>query len=193
MAYKGYRYSLASVSVVITFPKSVVTGTGEEEITANRPYRFGGQGSMIGTISLARNNDRFSADGDATGGFAINENLDATGTVTISIKQFAPLVSTLTSLFNKYDSDLDNSESTYVDPEKGTIGFNGDLLSSTTIEVYYAGTLIGSAKGCYLNMPELSLEEENSSRDFTFVSGAISFEAINNIEAKYLAEFVTKI
>ena len=84
----GYRYSLALVQVRL-------------KINGYEPKIFGGQGAMIGSITLSRKNDRFSAEGDATGGFVINESLDKTGTCVISIKQFAPLVSTLTNLRNR--------------------------------------------------------------------------------------------
>ena len=175
----GYRYSLALVSVVMKFPNKTT------------PVRFGGQGSMIGNVTLSRKNDRFSAEGDATGGFVINETLDKTGTCVISIKQFAPLVSTLTNLFNQYDSDSANYESV----EPGTVPTSENLTSSTTIELYYAGVLVGTAQGCYLNMPELPLEEENSSRDFSFECGVVDFNMLNNLQASITIDTkaITKI
>ena len=168
----GYRYSLALVSVAIKFPDK------------ETPVRFGGQGSMIGSITLARKNDRFSAEGDATGGFVINESLDRTGTCVLSIKQFAPLVSTLTDLFNKYDDAYNQYES--VAPGATTASMN--LTSSTSIELYYNGILIGQAQGCYLNMPELGLEEENGSRDFTFECGVVNFDLLDNVQSNHLVD-----
>ena len=179
MAYRGYRYSLSALSVVITFPKSV-----QDLLGTNTPVRFGGQGSMIGNVSMARKNERFSAEGDATGGYAINETLDKTGTCTISIKQFAPLVSTLTTLFRKYDDDLNDAENinSYI-PLEG-----GEVFGSCSIELYYAGNLVASAQGCFLNMPELPFEEENGSRDFTFECGAVDFEVLDSTQSKYLRD-----
>lgn len=172
----GYRYSLALVSAVITFPG------------ASKPVRFGGQGSMIGSITLSRKNDRFSSEGDATGGFVINETLDKTGTCVISIKQFAPLVSTLTNLFNKYDNAYSNYESAVIVPNEGeveaTSAFYSDFSEdSTSIELYYNGKLIGRASYCYLNMPELTMEEENGSRDFTFECGSVDFDMLDDLKA----------
>ena len=159
----GYKYSLSTVSVIIT--------------SGNKQYRFGGQGSMIGTVSMARKNDRFSAEGDATGGYVINESLDATGTCTISIKQFAPLVDTLTNLFNSYASSGENvyGEATNSAP------LTGD--GAVSIQLFYNGTSVGKAEGCYLNMPELSFEEDNGTRDFTFECGKVTFEMLSNRNA----------
>lgn len=173
----GYRYSLAQVSVGITFP---------HQTTA---HRFGGQGEMIGSITVSRKNDRFSAEGDATGGFVVNESLDKTGTLTISIKQFAPLVSTLTNLFNMYDDGFSydavevsgNTEEEEIAID--TLSMEDTMRDTTSIDLYYMGKLIVSCKGCYLNMPELPLEEENGTRDFTFECGEINFSMLDNSKA----------
>ena len=171
----GYKYSLAQVKVSIS-----VGGTTKS---------FGGQGSMIGSITLSRKNDRFSAEGDATGGFVINETLDATGTCTISIKQFAPLVSTLTNLFNNYDTYYGGAKWDSVNSSLETNNTVFDISSNLedndamSISVYYGTRLIASCKGCYLNMPELSLEEENGSRDFSIECGQVNFELLDATQA----------
>ena len=169
----GYRYSLALFQVNVT-RKDYQTKS------------FGGQGKMIGSISISRKNDRFSAEGDATGGFVINENLDATGTCTINIKQFAPLVSTLTNLFNSYN-DYYKDHGLAETGNTGTfkvitseLSSEGTLFDSTKIEVYYMGRLVATCEGCYLNMPEFNANEENDSRDFTFECGTVNFEALEN-------------
>lgn len=164
----GYRYSLALFQVNVT-RKGYQTKS------------FGGQGKMIGSISISRKNDRFSAEGDATGGYVINENLDATGTCTINIKQFAPLVSTLTNLFNSYN-DYYNTKGLDENFEIITANLSGDdtLFDSTKIEVYYMGRLVATCEGCYLNMPEFNANEENDSRDFAFECGTVNFEALDN-------------
>lgn len=159
----GYKYSLALVKAVITIP-----GIGVKT--------FGGQGSMIGNITLSRKNDRFSAEGDATGGYVINETLDGTGTCTISIKQFAPLVNTLINCFNNYDTNI--AQDVIDINEEGE--FSSTAGTASSIELYYGGMLVGKAEGCYLNMPELAFEEENGNRDFTFECGHVSFELLNN-------------
>lgn len=172
----GYRYSLALVKAVITIPN-------------HSPKEFGGQGSMIGSVTVSRKNDRFSAEGDATGGFVINETLDSTGTCVISIKQFAPLVSTLTNLFQAYDLEYQNDNIDNSDQEATTnLNLDNTLNNSASIQLYYMGTLVASCEGCYLNMPELTMEEENGSRDFTFECGSVKFETLDNSQA-----FATKI
>lgn len=159
----GYRYSLAHVKV---------------QLTINNVTRsFGGQGSMIGSITLSRKNERFSSEGDPTGGYVVNETLDKTGTCVISIKQFAPLVSTLTNIFNGYDV------ATGFEFGEGNLTGENTLTDSTTINVYYMGALVATAKGCYLNMPELTMEEENGSRDFTFECGEVDFQMLDNNQA----------
>lgn len=152
----GYRYSLAYVTVTLSRNNTEVA-------------RFGGQGAMIGSISVERSNDRFSLDADATGGVVVNETLDKSGTVTINIKQFASLVSTLTNLFNKYDT---NDSSGY-----GPNSSNGGALD---IVISYNSKLVAQAKGCFLNMPELTFEEESGDRDFSFISCEVDYE-INGV------------
>ncbi len=171
----GYRYSLALCQVNITYKGSTKA--------------FGGQGKMIGSISVSRKNDRFSAEGDATGGFVINESLDVTGTCTISIKQFAPLVSTLTNMFNDYETEFSNELSSYqlensADSSDLTISddVNDTLGNSAKIQIYYMGNIVATCEGCYLNMPELNLEEENGTRDFVFECGSVKFEALDSKE-----------
>lgn len=175
----GYRYSLASVKVVISFSNGY---------KAN----FGGQGSMIGSVTLARKTERFSSEGDATGGFVINETLDRTGTCTISIKQFAPLVSTLTNLFATYDlssngdsvTDIVGGITNYGNTENRE-GFDASITleGAVNIDLYYMGTLIGHCGSCYLNMPDLELEEDNGTRDFVFECGEVTFEMMDNKQA----------
>lgn len=148
----GYRYSLAYVTVSVSRNKSEVA-------------RFGGQGSMIGSISIERSTERFSVDADATGGAVVNETLDKSGTVSLNIKQFAPLVTTLTNIFNKYDT---NDSSGY-----GPNSSNGGALD---IVVSYNGKTVAQAKGCFLNMPELSFEEEAGDRDFSLVACEVNYE-----------------
>lgn len=164
----GYRYSLALVKAVITIP-------------GYNPKSFGGQGSMIGSVTVSRKNDRFSAEGDATGGYVINETLDSTGTCVISIKQFAPLVSTLTNLFNRYDNGYSGSLEEVADSTNFVA--EETLNQSATIQLYYMGNLVANCEGCYLNMAELPMEEENGSRDFTFECGSVKFETLDNRQA----------
>lgn len=148
----GFRYNLAQVVINI--------GRG-----GDTPIIFGGNKSMLGSITLSRANERFSAEGDATGGFIINENLDKTGEVTISIRQFAPLVNTLTNVFNSYD-------------DGGDYAINTTNAGALTITVMYHGETVAVAKGAFLNMSELGFEEEAGDRDFTFVAGEVEFETI---------------
>lgn len=148
----GYRYSLAYVTVTISRGNSVIAS-------------FGGQGSMIGSISVQREGDRFSVDGDATGGAVVNENLSKIGSVSLEIKQCAPLVETLTNLFNSYD---DSSTSGY-----GPSSSNGGAVN---IALSYNNKLVSQAKGCYLNMPELSYQDEAQDREFSFVACEVDYE-----------------
>lgn len=163
----GYKYSLAKVKIAMSVP------TEDNQ----NPITFGGQGSMIGSITISRKSERFSAEGDATGGFVVNENLDKTGTCVLSIKQFAPLVNTLTNIFNAYDDasvELEN-------------GIDMDAQSQAiSIKVFYEGALLAECNFCFLNMPELPFEEENGTRDFSFECGEV------NLELKDYASLVSK-
>jgi hypothetical protein len=150
----GFRYSLAQVRIEI--------GRGTDN-----PISFGGNKSMLGSITLSRSQERFSVEGDATGGYVINETLDPTGEVTISIRQFAELSNTLTNIFNSYDDD--NAYGA-LSPNQGAIN----------ITVFYRDKIVGTANGCFLNMPEYAFEEEAGDRDFTFVAGEVLYEVIKD-------------
>ena len=145
-----FRYSLAQVRVDITRK-------------GNSTISFGGNKSMLGSITFSRSTERFSVTGDATGGYIVNENLDATGEVTISIRQFAPLVRTLTNLFNSYD-------------QGEGYGIGSKDQGAVTITAYYGDKKAAIAKGCFLNMSELVFGEEAEDRDFTFIAGEVNFE-----------------
>lgn len=151
----GFRYSLAQVEIEI--------GRGNEQ-----PISFGGNKSMLGSVTFSRANDRFSAEGDATGGYVINESLDATGEVTISIRQFATLVSTLTTIFNSYN-------------EGGIYESGSENSGALTITVFYQRRVVATAKGAFLNMAEIGFEEEAGDRDFTFVAGDVQFKTNTSI------------
>lgn len=150
----GFRYSLSQVRIEI--------GRGTES-----PISFGGNKSMLGSITLARSQERFSAEGDATGGYVINENLDPTGTVTISIRQFADLANTLTDIFNSYD-------------DNNAYGPQSKNQGAINITVFYREEVVATVNGAFLNMTELAFEEEAGDRDFEFVAGEVLYEVITD-------------
>lgn len=152
----GFRYSLAQVSIEIS--------RGTEPAIS-----FGGNKSMLGSITMSRSNDRFAVEGDATGGYVVNETLDATGDVAISIRQFASLSNTLTKIFNAYDIDSAGGH--------GALSANKGAVS---IKVFYRGALVASANGCFINMPEYAFEEEAGDRDFSFVAGEVLYEQVTD-------------
>lgn len=147
----GIRYNFTQVKVEIMRGSELVASFGENK-------------SMVGSITFSRANDRFSVEGDSTGGYIVNETLDKTGEVVISIRQFAPLVKSLTSLFKKYDTD--------------SFGWDSNNQGAVTITASFQGKKIAVATGAFLNMAELAYEEEASDRDFTFVAGEVNFEEI---------------
>lgn len=166
----GFRYSLSQVSVIIGRNQASAEGgtslNDEIRIDSNNK-------SMLSSISFSRNSERFSAEGDATGGYVINETLDPTGEVVISVRQFAPLVSSLTKVFNAYDSSAIS---------EGVEGYGYDTTNhgALSIVVMYNGKKVAVANGCFLNMPEHAFEEEAGDRDFTFVAGELFYELVED-------------
>lgn len=148
-----FRYALAQVRIEIKQGSTTIAS-------------FGGNKSMLGSVTFSRSTERFSVAGDPTGGYVVNETLDSTGEVVISVKQFIALVDTLTNIFNKYDQDTDG------------YGISSKDQGALTISAYYRGKIVAIAKGCFLNMPELAFEEEAGDREFTFVAGEVKYEPI---------------
>jgi hypothetical protein len=97
------HYSLASYILTIQIPDEVALKFGTNTIS------IGGQGSYVGSISLANSKDTFSTVGDDTGGWIHNKSLDRTGSATISLNQLAESVGQLIRLFNIY-FNLDDVE-----------------------------------------------------------------------------------
>lgn len=167
----GFRYALDRVTVTISRGTKTTTNTeGTTTTSDNEIAVIGGNKSMVGSITLSRATERFSAEGDATGGYVINETKDTTGEVVLSLRQFAPRVKTLTEIFNKYDIDSGSFE-------YAGYGLDSENQGAVSMVVKFNNAVVAYAKGCFLNMPEMSFEEEASDRDFTFVAGEVFFEA----------------
>ena len=107
---------------------------------------------------------------------------------TTSVKETTSIKETTSNSINdellkKVYNEIKNSytDTTYENFENLNVETAPDTLKDAcSIKLYYAGKLIAVAEACYLNMPELAHEEENGSRDFTFVCGGIDYKVFDN-------------
>lgn len=99
----GYtsRYALVDYRVTVNIP--AIGNLAAEQITIGGPGE-NGEGSCIGEIKVTRNTNLWSTEGDPTGSWVHNKNLDKTGTVEINIRQVSGYVYKLMMVCAAYES-----------------------------------------------------------------------------------------
>lgn len=148
------KYSLANYYITISSDDSelqrIFIGQDGETIS------IGGQGNCIGDISISRDKDMYSIDSYNTGGYVFNKNLDASGSVSISINQLSDVVSKFKELCN--------------------ILYNGDY-EPLTISVYDSYVEpVAECRDCYpKKIPEQSFKNESEDQTWEFLVGQIIF------------------
>lgn len=137
--------SLSTVQVIITNPNY-------EQIT------IGGNGSMVGSVSMSRSNAAFGVTGYADGSYAASYTKNRTGSVSIQLSQASSLVARLTKFVNWCEANYNLAESTIT------------VLDSM-------GNIQGYASGVYPDkLPDNTVGESVQNRTFEFSAGVISFE-----------------
>lgn len=99
----GYtsRYSLADYIMTVRVP--AIGNLAAEEISIGGPGE-NGEGSCVGEIKVTRRTDMWTTEGDPTGSWVHNKNLDKTGTIELNIKQVSANVQKLMMICSAYES-----------------------------------------------------------------------------------------
>ena len=120
-------------------------------------FSIGGQGSMLGSITVDYKEDLFTTETFETGGWVHNKNLSKVGTVTLNISQLSVAVAKLKQLCN-YFYDVENYE-----------GFTISVDDT-------AGNNVCVCKDCYpTKIPQQSLQGTAQRQDWAFTSGEVTF------------------
>lgn len=140
--------SLTTASVVINNPNY-------EQII------IGGNGQLVGEISMSRAKAAFSVEGSPDGGYVASFVKDHSGTVEISISQSSSLIGRLRKFINWCES-------------------NPNLAESTITVLDTLGNMQGYAEGVFPDkIPDNRLGESATNRTYTFNAGKIEFEEGN--------------
>ena len=104
------RYSLADYQLTVTFDTSVISGTSGESTIVIGGVGQNNMGSYVGDITVKRTTDLWKTEGDATGSWVHNKDLNRTGTIDVEITQVSDQVVQLVYLCTAYESVSDAVE-----------------------------------------------------------------------------------
>lgn len=145
------RYSLAKYLLTVSIPRALADKFGAGTITV------GGEGSHTSSISIAYKESLWTTEGDSTGSWVHNKNLDRTGTATVVLNQLASNVvkfKTLCNIF--YDSSED---------------YDGLTLTLTDSE----GQKIATCEDCYITtIPAQEFGNTATTQNWEFTCGRIT-------------------
>jgi len=170
------RYSLADYQVAIDIPsigdyagsKFVIGGPGND-----------GQGSYLGEIKITRSVEAFTTEGDVTGSWVHNRNLNKTGTVELTIRQVADEIIKLILASNAYESAIENV---------GTYKYIKGIHISVGLPATYDGvaTTFIECTDCMINkIPDQVFGENAATQTWVFTAGRIDFKPIDEGEPKF--------
>lgn len=162
------RYALADYQITVTVPSGVsyqttLAGAG---ITSGTTITIGGPGegegkygSYVGSINVKRTKDLWTTEGDATGSWVHNKDLNRTGTIEVEITQVSEQVVQLVYLCSAYESVADAVEGLHLEVKNIASGRN-----------------IVDAIDCYINkIPDHPFQDTAQKLTFTFTCGRIVY------------------
>ena len=154
------RYSLADHTVVVTMP-TITNIPGLDSISGKQLY-FGGpgqnnlDGSFMGSISVSRANDTWSTEGDSTGSWVHNKNLNRTGSVQMTIRQVSDDIIYLMMIAQMFE--------------------NYHISQGMDIEIFNGDLTVARAEDCYLTkIPDQIYGESAATQDWVWTSGRVTF------------------
>ena len=165
------RYSLADCLVTIDFPGI----TDGDRSIPQRTFTIGGPGdsneagSYMGEIKITRAVEAFTTEGDYTGSYVHNRNLNKTGTVELTIRQVSDKILQLLYIANAYEGALLKN---FRSSGKGLtitvqVGSNYNGVQDTFI----------TCSDCMINkIPDQVYGETAATQDWTFTAGIIEYE-----------------
>lgn len=167
---KVNRYSLTDHIVTIKIPNTngILKGVPEDLAFSIGGPGETGQGSFVGSIKVTRNKEAFTTDGDVTGSWVHNRNLDKTGTVSIEIKQVSNTIIKLIKICNAYES-IRNSEDMYFG------GFEGLTI---TVSDSTGNQFINCTDCMITKIPDQNFGETAELQTWEFTCGYISYDPV---------------
>lgn len=131
-------------------------------VTINNPsYEqivIGGNGRLVGNVSMSRSKAAFSVQGSPDGGYVAGYSKDRTGSFSIQISQSSSLINRLTKFMNWCEA-------------------NPNLAESSITVMDSLGNIQGYGSGVFPDkIPENSIGDSVSTRTFNFIAGNITFE-----------------
>ena len=163
------RYALADYQITVSIP----TGGGEYNrilqmagLTGGTSITIGGDGegegkygSFVGSINVKRNKELWTTDGDATGSWVHNKNLDRTGTIDVELTQVSDQIVQLAYLCSAYESVSDAVEGLHLE------------VKNTA-----SGSKIVDAIDCYITkIPDHPFQDTAQKLTFSFTCGRIMY------------------
>lgn len=154
------RYSLADYQVTLKIP--AIGTLNEEEISIGGPGD-NNEGSCVGEIKVTRNENLWTTEGDPTGSWVHNKNLNRTGTVEINIRQVSGVIYKLMAVCQAYES----------------VSSNGSEGITITVNPVFGGTAITdfiTCKDCFIQkIPDQDYTDTAKEQQWIFTCGQISF------------------
>lgn len=163
-----HRYSLADYQLIIGIPLSVAQKLNLKDEQGNLLTSFAiggpgenGEGSFVGQINASRTENLWGTEGDATGSWVHNKNLNRTGTIELQITQISDVVIELAQLCDIYESIQENVE-----------GLTLTINSSATDE----STPMVTGTDCYIQkQAELTLQPTAQPLTWVFTCGRVMY------------------
>lgn len=160
------RYALTDYILSVQVPDELQQYFVSDTQTTNNKANvisIGGNGSYIGSITIGTQAEaQWTTNGDSTGSWVHNKNLNRVGTITISINQVSDTARLLLRLFQTYYS---------ADASIGglTLTISKSMGNSNPIEVC-------KGRDCYIaNRPQIAFGETAQQQDWSFTCGEITF------------------
>lgn len=163
-----HRYSLADYQLTIGIPQNVAQRLGLRDAQGNLLSSFtiggpgeNGEGSFLGQISAQRTANLWETEGDATGSWVHNKNLNRTGTIELQIRQISDQVIELSQLCDIYEA-----------VQEGVEGLTLTISSSATDD----GSPVVTGVDCYIQkQADLTLADTAQMLTWSFTCGQVMF------------------
>lgn len=164
-----HQYSLADYQLTIGLTDNLAQRLGLRDSSGNLLTNFtiggpgeDGQGSFVGQIVISRAENLMTTEGDATGSWVHNKNLNRTGTITLEITQISDQIITLIQLCQIIESIQSNMPGLEL------------TVSSAASEV--ATTMVTGHDSYIQKLPDITLADAAGRLSWVFTCGQIIYE-----------------
>lgn len=162
------RYSLADYILSVKVPDElrVIFGADstDETNSLDNVISIGGNGSYVGQIQISLKEAMWSTNGDHTGSWVHNKNLNKTGTLEVQLNQVSDQIKVLIRLYETYYSSDTITEGLTITVNKAVGGGNQETVCTCT--------------DCYIQeIPNQSFGDNAATQDWIFTCGKIDFDS----------------